>query len=492
MYTIDNIIKQLGNLSPVRREIIKHISHYWGSSYIMMGASLVKSFFAAKLLGPNIYGIWLGFNLLISYLPNLEIGILAGAHREIPILRGRNTTDNSNKIKAIKENTFFYLFLVMVTVFVVMFLLSFLLPLSGKSVLCLRFSCFIVALLFIENYCSIMLKADKRFDVIGRAQVIKGVFFLLTLPLIFKFGLIGFLTGHTVASFASAGYLFFKNPPIWRFKLRFGLLYNLAKIGLPIMMISFVFTLFTTFDRLVILKFLGPKQLGLYALGGTIAGFFFVAGMGTPVLYPRLTEEYGRTNDVTRLKRYITLPTEIISLVYPFLIGAVFLVIPFFVTNFLSAYIGGITAARIYIFSGVFLALEGMPCYLLAAINKQLLYLVILFLFTLLNLTLNCIFVKAGLGINGMACAALISSFLYGITILSVAMHYVKAGLKERLVLIFKAILPVAYLLCVLGVLSLIFSNDKFATLIVKELLFVLASSLLIYLAYGKVSKKEL
>ena len=86
---------------------------------------------------------------------------------------GRNTTDNSNKIKAIKENTFFYLFLVMVTVFVVMFLLSFLLPLSGKSVLCLRFSCFIVALLFIENYCSIMLKADKRFDVIGRAQVIK-------------------------------------------------------------------------------------------------------------------------------------------------------------------------------------------------------------------------------------------------------------------------------------------------------------------------------
>ena len=132
--------------------------------------------------------------------------------------------------------------------------------------------------------------------------------------------------------------------------------YHLIGVGFPIYLIGLLFSLLTTIDRMIVLGFLGMKQLGLYTLATTaLAVLLMVPSLVSNVMYPKLAEHYGATGRVADLvpllKRIIRL-----NLLSTVPIAAATLAVLYFyiVPVYLDAYMAGRDAMAIIFLAAVF------------------------------------------------------------------------------------------------------------------------------------------
>jgi Na+-driven multidrug efflux pump len=79
----------------------------------------------------------------------------------------------------------------------------------------------------------------------------------------------------------------------------------------------------------------------------------------------------------------------------------------------MSAYVPGITAMKISLISPVFLAIANSYTNFLNTINKQFYVLLIQGAAIIINILLNIILIKMGLGIKGVAVATAFTYFFY-------------------------------------------------------------------------------
>jgi hypothetical protein len=69
-------------------EFIQDVSIF-SSSLVLAGfCSLIRSFFLAKLLAPEGFGIWRFINIFLDYLRLASLGTQPGMNQKVPILRG--------------------------------------------------------------------------------------------------------------------------------------------------------------------------------------------------------------------------------------------------------------------------------------------------------------------------------------------------------------------------------------------------------------------
>ncbi|MBN1983046.1 MAG: polysaccharide biosynthesis protein, partial [Chitinivibrionales bacterium] len=193
----------------------------------------------------------------------------------------------------------------------------------------------------------------------------------------------------------------------------FHLMWPLVKIGFPITIIWWVYTLETTIDRLIIFKFLGTATAGYYNLGAqiitTLALIPMVIGR---VLYPKINEEVGRESDTATILKYTYTPALSLGVMLPAAIGVLMLVSPLLYTTIFPKYNPGLTSAQILLVGSFFACLVKNGVNFLVAINKQ----ADVWKYVVFNLIFNTIaclvLVKLGTGINGVAWAATCTSAL--------------------------------------------------------------------------------
>jgi Na+-driven multidrug efflux pump len=89
------------------------------------------------------------------------------------------------------------------------------------------------------------------------------------------------------------------------------------------------------------------------------------------------------------------------------------------VETFLPDYAAGIRAARIVLVGLAFLPLAGGFGNYLNTVGRQVIYLTIISAAILLNLILDILFVKNGMGINGVAMGAAITYFVYSLVLIT-------------------------------------------------------------------------
>ena len=71
-----------------RRKIIKHSSHYVSSSLIGQGIGFFRAILMPVLFSPSQLGIWNFMNLILSYTPHAQLGLMHGLNKGIPLMRG--------------------------------------------------------------------------------------------------------------------------------------------------------------------------------------------------------------------------------------------------------------------------------------------------------------------------------------------------------------------------------------------------------------------
>ena len=144
------------------------------------------------------------------------------------------------------------------------------------------------------------------------------------------------------------------------------------RVGLPILISGFVLSLLATVDRLMVITFLGEKQLGYFGLALLLTSIIsLVPSMASQVLYPRITYEFGNSGkSIEALRSFVLIPPIIISTLLPIIIGSLYLSLPLVISVFLPAYTPGISAARIVIVGIFFFGIMGLTDYFLVTIGK--------------------------------------------------------------------------------------------------------------------------
>jgi len=130
------------------------------------------------------------------------------------------------------------------------------------------------------------------------------------------------------------------------------------------------------------------------------------------VLYPQVNEEVGRKTSNESLSKYVIFPTQVMSLVVPFVLGPLFILTPFIYRYMFPKYLPGIHSAQILLCGAFFVCLVKNGVNYLVALNKQ----AEVFKYVLASLVANILVtvaaIKLNYGIKGVACGTVIGSFL--------------------------------------------------------------------------------
>jgi len=482
----------------LKNQIIGHILKFSLGTAIKGIGQFINQYLAALLLGPAIFGIWEGVKLILGYGGCIGCGALEGMHREIPILRGKG---EGRKINDIQNVSFSFNLLATIVLSFVLFTITFFIKWNPQVILAIRFTALIVFFQFFKFFYDAWLKANNRFDVVSKIAVIEGVGLAVSVVLIFLFSFLGFLAGYALSIFASSLYAYFKSKSLIRIQWNSKVLKSLIVIGFPIMVITLSAILFQTVDRVLILKFLDTKSLGLYSLGWlAFMPVMFIFYSANSVMFPRFGERFGITGKEGELKKFITLPIKLLSLSAPILIGVISVGLPIVVTIFLPAYSDGLTAGRILIFGLFFAYSVGMVGNFFLVTNRQYFYFLILLTGVLANLIFGLLFLILGLGIVGVAIGASISYFIFFLIMLLLAMKYCEVKTKEALKFVLETVSPLIYVFFI-SILVTKFINiggltifDAIKNIFLKEFIFLLFNAYLIYLLFKKleINKEDL
>ncbi|WP_257155412.1 oligosaccharide flippase family protein [Bacillus cereus] len=381
------------------------------STLFTAGVTFVTDIISRNILGPQQYGLWLTISMVLVYGTIIQFGVLNGMNREIPRLLGKNQIEEAEHIRQVVKGWMCIPFIV--SFLLVIFILCLDISANMKAILGTIFLLIPVQQL-LGYYRMIFLTIDD-FKKISRVQIITTpVQAIFGCIMAYFFGIYGLIAGIYIATIL--GMYLFKSSIKRKISTKrdWNLIKSLLKFGVPIMLIGFSWTLFTTVDRIMISMFYDSKALGYYG----IALMMFQVLMMAPqvfsqVMYPKISFLYGKEGPSEKLVNMINLLPLVIAIFIPYILCIIYYGLPYFVDIVMPQYIQGVEAAQALIFGVYFISLVGTYANFLNSSNNHWKYLKIIITSIFINIIMNYIFIKYGGDITSISIATSISNFCY-------------------------------------------------------------------------------
>lgn len=369
---------------------------------------------AAALLGPTQFGRWNILATVVLYASYAHLGVVNAMGREIPIALGRgdrrNVRDVESAVLAAALGAAAGIHLISAASLLVPSLRAWAAPdvilacgLAASS-----------ALLF--SYFIIRARSKLEFASQGIQLVAAGAIMLASYAAWGRHaGLLGLAlctaAGHLTA--CALGFLFDPARPHFA-ALDRARLAPLLAVGFPLLSAGVLFSLLTTLDRWVILRFMGVASVGHYTLAIVAFGAASLPPLVVSQLtYPRMGVALGRLADARHLGPLVVRHSLLASLAA---VGALAVVGPALgplVERFLPAYGEGIAAGRLILLGSVAVGLATGPANFLNTTGQHVLYLKVQAGGVLANAALSVTAALCGMGIAGVAAASSLSLLLY-------------------------------------------------------------------------------
>lgn len=339
------------------RVLVRFTSSQIFSQFLRM----LSGFLVMRFLDPEEYGLFSGVGVYLGYILLGHGGIINGLSRELPFELGKG---NKEYAKELASSVFFLtkiISFIAALVFLVFALKHFL---SNNYVYFVIFLSYTVVSgfhLFNMQYLPVLYRTSNDFDKLSKQNVYIGVGNLLSVILVWFWGLWG-LCIRAVLLALWKFYLLFKNKPI-----KLDATYNLnayrklLKTGIPIFIVGYVNPLWSTIVNNIVFAFGGALNFGLYGLSNIIQGAFGVIPMSmNQVFYPRMAIMYGEGKTAKTI-----INTNIKALFYQFLLmfglaSVMAYLLPFIIPILLPKYTDGITAAQWMLFVPVTLSFSAI------------------------------------------------------------------------------------------------------------------------------------
>jgi O-antigen/teichoic acid export membrane protein len=337
---------------------------------------MLSGLLVVSLIDPESYGLFTGAGVYLGYILLGQGGIINGLSRELPYAFGAG---NDYEAKKMASSVFFISCLISFIAGSVYFVFALKHFIQGDLLQALIFSSYTIIgglHLLRKQFLPVLYRTDKDFGSLSKQNLLTGLGNLITVALVWWFGIYGLITrGAVLAVFEF--YLLFKNKP---YKLSFSkdLVHykKLFETGLPIFVVGSINPLWTTLLNNTILGIAGPLTFGLYAISNIMQGAIGVIPSAfSQIFYPRMAIMLGQQRNVADI-----IKSHLKPLFFQFgvmlmlaIIGAILL--PIVIPVILPKYIEGIAAAQWMLFVPV-VSSFGALNNIYNVVKKQKLYLV--------------------------------------------------------------------------------------------------------------------
>lgn len=327
---------------------------FTASSIGLSVAQMASGIVIVHYVAPAEMGIWSSVSLALVYSLFVLVGIQNGLSRELPYYLGAN---NEEMARSLAATTLFYtsvgciLSLVGGACVVVVLLRE---DRDPKLIYAVAAMSLMVTFQFYQYYLFLTFRSKNSFLKLARVQIWQASIMLLTLPLLFLFHYEGMLLRAVLVAGLALYLMHRVRPIVVRPAWSSASFWLLIKTGLPIFATDYVRTVCGTVDKLVLLRFAGVEQVGLYALATTAAAAFQVLPQSIAhYVYPRMSHHYGRTNNPRVLWgiAYKVTLVVVAAMIPVALIG--YFLLPWTVKMLFPKYVAGTHAAQIMLFASV-------------------------------------------------------------------------------------------------------------------------------------------
>jgi O-antigen/teichoic acid export membrane protein len=338
-----------------------------GGKYIFSGlfktlVLTVSGFIILRWLEPEELGRWQSITVFVSYIQILTLGTTSGLNRELPFWLGKG--DQELALKRLKGAGFFTTALslaIMVLVTLVSILLYLGKLLSLDMVIMLIFAFSIGALSIQTNFIGATFRSTQSFSKLTSLQMYNAALYVLLLPLVYFFDIWGYIAYQVLLALVLYGGYWLFRPYKIGYKYDVEQIKELVKIGFPIYFWNYLAQISRSIPRLFLVIFGSPLLVGLYSPAGSInAAILNLPNYTNRFLFPQMAYKFGQSNDPKVVYDYAIKASKLLFLFM--LIGATalaFIIPPVFEAYF-PKYVGGILAAQITVFSGVFYSINAL------------------------------------------------------------------------------------------------------------------------------------
>lgn len=347
------------------------IAIFAGGNIISAVLRTLGGVLTARFVAPEVLGFFNGAGLLLAYAPTLFLGVISGLGREIPYQRGRGRADYAAELAAAAQVWALGAAALVSLVALGMALRYALQGNVGGTVVWVTNAATAVLLLYGQFYLEATFRTAGEFARLSVVNVAQSVLSLALVPLIAVTGLYGLCARQLTVAALNWALLWRSRPirvgPCWRWSH----VVHLQKIGLPIFAVGELWRLWTVLDQTLVLAQVGHRALGLYALATmTSAPLFLLVNSVSQIIYPRMSERYGRTHRLRDLYTMCVRPTlGLTAVVVPGVVAGWFLLPPV-ARAIVPQYVEGIPAAQWALLAQGVLALRP-PVNILNVVRRQ-------------------------------------------------------------------------------------------------------------------------
>jgi O-antigen/teichoic acid export membrane protein len=310
----------------------------WGAAIVEHLLALVRGVIVPRYLGPALYGVLGALGLITKYGAYLQLGVTTAVGREVPYALKQGSSDLADRLAKVG-----YSFNLLTSVVPALGVVVYALLTWGRYVDVISWGLLAFSGLLIttrlETYFTTVFRARRQFGAAFLFTAVKAaVLFGLVVGFLFIYGLYGVFIGLVLggAVVAVMGTIWTRTVtgpwPDW------SLMRKLLPIGLPLAGIGTLGFLLQSIDRLMVIHFFTPREVGYYILGVTVVTFVYFLPMNVgQAMAPRI---YGlpREGDRRAFEEYLLEPSLFVTYSVAALGGLVIICMIPFIRYVLPAY----------------------------------------------------------------------------------------------------------------------------------------------------------
>lgn len=396
-----------------KTEIIKDTAFYALTTYGAQAFDLINGIFIRRFLGPTSMGVWTFLQVILNYSKHASLGTTTATARDVPYYMAKGEIEKAHRIKDLVFS------FTMATA-----------ALAGLGVMGFAFlkqthyapeivaGLFVIAILIVlqrqYNLYVVLLRAHKQFIITGLINIFSSILGLsLTLILVWQWRLYGLFTALILNYLFLLIFIHFKTPHRFHFAFSWREMKPICLFGGSMLISDILTTVLANVDRIMITKWLGFEALGIYSIAFMASNFLqSVPNMLAIVLFPHFQEEFSKKDDPNDLKKFVDHSSLILARFFPIVGGLVWIMGSFFIPILLPKFTNGIFAMKIICLATFFLGLRHSFTIFVITIKRHWLLVPINAFLVLFAFGITWLFLHWGWGIEGVAVASLIITFL--------------------------------------------------------------------------------
>ena len=419
-----------------KRSMVRDSAGYALAQFLVRAVMIVRTMLAARWLGPAPMGAWNALQLLMDYGSLAPLGTQQGLDQMVP----RRIVDGDpgplSRLKRAGFTNILLLSLLFGGIAAVYFARSTgsVMTLWGWRGLLLTAG--VVLLTNLAFYHATLLRSHGSIGAVSRYFVVQGLAGGIGgLALILPFGVWGLLYGWAGGTVLGMLWLRWDARKVAPWTPLFAPeTKELVHVGFPLYFFVGSAIIIRNLDRLVILKYLGTRDLGYYGLAGTaFTLMMYLPDSATFVFYPRLLQRFRAGGDRPEPVRdsVITL-LRLITVVTPLLGGIVSLLVRDAIEVVLPKFTDAIPSIQVMCFTATGLAITNLASVVLMTMNRRFVLIPAAILSVIAFATADLLVLRAGHGITGVAWATLTTYVITGVLLLAVALTALELRPGER------------------------------------------------------------